>query len=79
MSNLTDKTTVYLHPEVKQFIKHTAVEEGRSVSEIINDHFADLLEDIYDIKDIEKRRKEPTVSFESVLNKLGLTYEDLRS
>lgn len=78
MSNLSEKTTVYLSPYVKKFIQHKAVEEERSVSEVINDHFADILDDLEDSKEVEKRRKEPTVSFESVLEDMGLTYDDLR-
>lgn len=79
MSNLSDKTTIYLNPQVKKFIKHRAVAENRSVSEIINDHFADLLEDLADIKEVQERRGESTVNFETLLSDLGLTYDDLRS
>jgi hypothetical protein len=79
MSQLIDKTTIYLNPYVKKFLQHKAVAEGRSVSEIINEHFEDMLEDLVDIKEIEKRRGEPTVPFETVLRDLGLTYEHLRS
>ena len=64
---------------VKDFIKHKAVADNSSVSEIINDYFEDMLEDLDDIKAIVARRNEPTVSFEEVLQELGLTYEDLRS
>lgn len=79
MSNLSDKTTIYLNPSVKRFLQHKAVAERRSVSEIINEEFADMLEDLEDIKEIEERRKEPSVPFETVLQELGLTYDDLRS
>ena len=79
MTSLTDKTTIYLNPMVKDFIKHKAVADNSSVSEIINDYFEDMLEDLDDIKAIVARRNEPTVSFEEVLQELGLTYEDLRS
>jgi len=78
MSNLSEKTTIYLNPTVKSFIKHKAIADKRSVSEIVNDYFADMLEDIDDIKVIEKRRKEPTVSFDDILKEQGLTYDDLR-
>lgn len=79
MSQLIDKTTIYLNPHVKKFLQHKAVAEGRSVSEIINEQFEDMLEDLEDIKEVEKRRGEPTVPFETVLKDLGLTYEHLRS
>lgn len=79
MSDLSAKTTIYLNPVVKRFIQHKAVAEGRSVSDVINDSFEDMLEDLQDIKEIERRRGEPTVSFDEVLKDLGLTYDDLRS
>ena len=78
MSNLTEKTTIYLDPKIKSFIKHKAVADKQSVSEIINDYFADMYEDLEDIKVIRKRRKESTLSFEESLASLGLTYSDLR-
>jgi hypothetical protein len=79
MSNLSDKTTIYLNPSVKRFLQHKAVSEKRSVSEIINEEFADMLDDLEDIKVIKERRNEPSVPFETVLKELGLTYDDLRS
>lgn len=78
MSQLSQKTTIYLNPQVKKFLQHKAVAEGHSVSDIVNDNFADMLEDLVDIKEIEKRRSEETVPFEVVLQELGLTYEQLR-
>jgi hypothetical protein len=78
MSDLSQKTTIYLNPQVKKFIQHKAIAEDTSVSEIINSYFADILEDLEDLKKLEKRRGEPTVSFEEVLNDLGLTYDDLQ-
>lgn len=79
MSKLSEKTTVYLEPSVKKFLQHKAIAENRSLSEVINAQFADMLEDLYDIKEIEARRCEETVPFEVVLQELGLTYEQLRS
>jgi len=77
MSTLSAKTTIYLEPNVKKFIRHKAIAEGRSVSEIINEAFVDMLEDLDDIKEIKSRLGEPTVPFETVLKDLGLTYDDL--
>ena len=45
MTNLTEKTTIYLTPRTKKFILHKAVSEGRSASNIINDTLEDMLED----------------------------------
>jgi len=78
MSKLADRTTVYLDPVVKQFLQHKAIAEGGSVSEIINDHFADMLEDLEDIQSINDARSEPRQSFDSLMSDLGLTYNDLR-
>ncbi|MFT4532206.1 MAG: hypothetical protein ACI9T8_000217 [Candidatus Saccharimonadales bacterium] len=78
MSNLSEKTTIYLNSSVKSFIKHKAVADNSSVSELINDYFADMLEDLEDIKVIESRREEHAVSFDDVLKEHGLTYDDLR-
>lgn len=52
--------------------------EDSSVSEIINEYFADMLEDIQDIKEVRKRRGEKTVSFDEILTDLDITYNDLR-
>ncbi|MCA9313051.1 CopG family transcriptional regulator [Candidatus Saccharibacteria bacterium] len=78
MSKLADRTTVYLDPVVKQFLQHKAIAEGGSVSEIINDHFADMLEDLEDIQEIKDARSEPRQSFDSLMSDLGLNYNDLR-
>ena len=79
MSTLTEKTTIYLDPIVKKFVQHKAVAEDRSVSDIINEYFADMMEDLSDIQEIRKRRNEPTASFEEIMHDLGITYEQLRS
>ena len=78
MSNLSAKTTVYLDPTIKSFIQHKAIADNSSVSEIINDYFADMLEDLDDVKIIKERRMEPTLGFDEVLKNLDLTYDDLR-
>lgn len=78
MTKLTEKTTIYLTPRSKQFILHKAVAEKRSASDIINDNIEDMLEDLEDIKEIQKRRKEPSFSIDVALKELGLTYDDLR-
>lgn len=40
---LTEKTTIYLSYHVKKYLQHKAVSESRSLSEIINDKFAQML------------------------------------
>lgn len=41
-----EKTTIYLNPYVKKFIKYKAVNENSTLSDIINEEFAELLEDL---------------------------------
>ena len=48
MSKLSEKTTIYLNPYVKKFLQHKAINEGRSISEVINDNLAEMLEDLED-------------------------------
>lgn len=79
MKTTNQKTTLYLNPTVKKFLQHKAVAEDRTMSEIVNDYFADMLEDFSDIKEVNKRKSEPTTNFEEVLNLAGLKYDDLRS
>lgn len=76
--NMSDKTTIYLEPTVKKFIKHKSVEQNTSMSDIINSYFADMLQDLDDIKTIKERRNEDTITFDELLSDLGLTYDDLR-
>lgn len=79
MSDTSAKTTIYLDPKVKKFLQHKSIEENSSMSEIINNYFADMLLDLEDIKTIQQRRTEESISFDDVLAEAGITYNDLRS
>jgi hypothetical protein len=79
MTHLSQKTTIYLEPSVKKFLQHKAVAEGRSLSNIINDEFIDMLQDIQDIGEIQKRRREEVVSLKAALHEVGLSYDELRN
>lgn len=79
MSKLTARTTIYLDPHVKKYLKHLAVAKNRSLSEIINNEAVELLEDFEDIQEIERRKGEPTVPFEVLLKDFGLQPDDLRN
>lgn len=70
MSALSEKTTLYLNPFVKKFLQYKALQENRSMSDIVNNEFAELLEDFEDLLEIEKRRAEPTFSWEAVKREL---------
>lgn len=59
MSKLSEKTTIYLNPYVKKFIQHKAINERRSISDIVNEEFAELLEDMEDGYELSKRKSDP--------------------
>lgn len=66
MASLSERTTVYLNPYVKKFLQHEAVEQGKSISELINDQLAELLEDAEDVAAVHERKTEPLVAWEKV-------------
>lgn len=70
------KTTVYLEPEVLKAAKLRAVEAEQSLAEYLRTAvLAQLADDYEDIELFKKYRKEPTVSFETMmvgLKKRGL-------
>jgi hypothetical protein len=66
MATLTERTTVYLNPYVKKYLQHEAVEQNKSISELINEQLAELLEDVEDMATIEERKSEPLVAWSKV-------------
>lgn len=65
------KTTVYLQPKVYRALKVKAATTDRSISELINAAVIEALrEDALDLEAFEKRSKEPSRSFEKVLEDL---------
>jgi hypothetical protein len=66
VANLSERTTVYLNPYVKKYLQHEAVEQGKSISELINDQLAELLEDAQDLATIEERKSEPVMAWDKV-------------
>ena len=56
MSNASEKTTIYLNPYVKKFLQHKAINENRSLSDVVNDEFADMLEDLEDSYELSRRK-----------------------
>lgn len=77
MSQLNEKTTIYLNPYVKKYIQHKAIEENSSISSIINDIFAKKIAKLNLKTELAERRNEPTMSFEAMLAEMGLSYDDL--
>jgi hypothetical protein len=66
-------TTVYLDPRIAKAAKVKAAVSGRSLSELVNEGLAYILErDDRILQLVKKRRKQPTRPYEEVL-------EDLRA
>lgn len=74
MSKLSEKTTLYLNPYVKRFLQLRSIQESRSMSDIVNDEIADLLEDFEDAAEIKRRRRELTLEWEVVKRELDKEY-----
>ena len=71
MSVLNKRATIYFDPDIHRALKIKAAATSRSISELIDDAVRhDLSEDEEDIRALEERAKEPTVSFEKVLKDL---------
>ena len=66
MATLTERTTVYLNPYVKKYLQHEAVEQNKSISELINDQLAELLEDAEDAATVNERKAEPLLAWDKV-------------
>ncbi|MDE0145278.1 MAG: hypothetical protein OXI53_02565 [Nitrospira sp.] len=65
------RTTVYLEPEIYRALKLKSAESDRTLSDIVNQAVLELLrEDSVDLAAVEKRRGEPSRSFEEVLKDL---------
>ncbi len=65
------RTTVYLNPGVYRALKLKSAESDRTLSDIVNQAVLELLrEDSVDLAAVEKRRGEPSRSFEEVLKDL---------
>jgi len=65
------KATLYLEETVHKALRLKAAETRQSMSDLVNDALlASLSEDLEDIQEIKKRRKEKTVGFEEFLGQL---------
>ena len=65
------RTTVYLKPKVYRALKVKAATTDRTVSDLVNAAVIEALrEDVFDLDAVAKRRKEPTRTFEKVLEDL---------
>ena len=65
------RATVYFESEVHKALRLKAAETERSVSELVNEAVrAQLVEDAEDLEAFERRKEEPTLSFESFVKDL---------
>jgi plasmid stability protein len=65
------KATLYLDESVHKALKIKAAATSQSMSDLVNDALkAALREDLEDISDWKKRRKEKTISYDELLVQL---------
>ena len=65
------RTTIYIDESLHRALQLKAIESHHSVSELISDAVRlNLAEDSLDIESYHARKKEPVMSFESVLKRL---------
>ncbi|MBU1085947.1 MAG: CopG family transcriptional regulator [Candidatus Omnitrophica bacterium] len=67
----TKRATIYFNSALHHALRLKAAETEHTISELVNEavSFA-LAEDSTDLSEYNKRKKEPTITFESFLNKL---------
>ncbi len=71
MTSRSKRTTVYLDPVLYKALKLKALDCEMSVSEIINETIKErLIEEVEDLADIEKRRKETPITYEEFIKRL---------
>lgn len=71
MSSRAKRATVYFDPHLHRALRVKAAETDRSMSELVNESLRQsLAEDAEDLAAFEERRKEPNLSFETVLKDL---------
>jgi hypothetical protein len=65
------KATLYLDESIHKAIRLKAAETRQSMSVLVNDALrASLTEDLDDLREIKKRRKEKSIGFEAFLGQL---------
>lgn len=79
MNKVSEKTTLYIDPQVKKLVQFYALRDNRSLSAIVNEKLAEYLEDMADAASIESRKNEPTAGFEQVVKELGLSLNDIQN
>lgn len=65
------RATVYFDPEVHRALRHQAAATEKTISDLVNEAVRlGLKEAADDIAALEKRRREPSLSFEAVVKDL---------
>ncbi|HUE95137.1 MAG TPA: hypothetical protein VMN39_00670 [Longimicrobiaceae bacterium] len=65
------RATVYFDPDVHRALRHKAAAAEITISDLVNDAVRlSLKEDAEDMSAFERRRREPSLSFESVVKDL---------
>ena len=71
MSNLSKRSTIYFDPSIHQALKVKSVTSSRSVSELVDEALRQLMnEDQEDLEAYAKRKDEPDINYEELLNDL---------
>lgn len=71
MKTESKRATVYFDPDVHWALRHKAATTEKTISNLVNEAVRlSLKEDAEDIAAFEKRRREPSLSFEAVLKDL---------
>jgi len=65
------KTTIYLEPQILEYLRGKAAEESRSMSDIIHEALSVLFgEDVEDIADFDARIGEPNIGYAAFVQSL---------
>lgn len=65
------RSTIYFEPEIHNALRVKAASTNRSVSELVNEAVKNALrEDLEDLAAFDERVNEPTISYESLLERL---------
>jgi uncharacterized protein YqjF (DUF2071 family) len=71
MPQLSQRSTVYFDPDMHKALRLKAVEENRSISEIVNEAIALLTsEDAEDIAAVDARAGKPSISYADFVQSL---------
>lgn len=71
MSGGKKKTSIYLEPQMREYLRIKAAEESRSISDIIDEAVSLLAsEDAEDIADFDARIGEPNIGYDAFVQSL---------